>query len=408
MATEVKAKQIETIEKLTREEIKEKLLQCYEQIKEVLKHYLDMREDYYSLIAIWILGTYWHKDFSSYPYLYFNAMRGSGKSRALKLITRLSKDGNVMASPTEAVLFRTSGTIGIDEFEGVANKDKNSVRELLNGAYKKGIKIYRMKKVKSLAGVEMEVEEFEVYRPIIMANIWGMEEVLEDRSITLILEKSNHPLKTRLVEDFHENEVIKYILKNILQCSKCSVVSLKNINLHWNNYIANHYNTTLTTRTTHTTHTTLTTLQTSLFNKINESEIMGRDLELFLPLFFIAEFLGQETLVEIIRISKLIVASKKEDQQIESLDIMVYDFISKKEPNLSYNSIKRLTDDFREFSGEVDDEINSKWLGRALKRLNLVLDKRRRNHGMEVTLNVAKAQSKFKMFQTGEPNESKK
>ena len=138
---EVKAKQIETIEKLTREETKEKLLECYETIKKILKHYLDMNEDYYSLIAIWILGTYWHNDFSSYPYLYFNAMRGSGKSRALKLITRLSKDGQVMASPTEAVLFRTNGTIGIDEFEGVANKDKNSVRELLNGAYKKGIKM---------------------------------------------------------------------------------------------------------------------------------------------------------------------------------------------------------------------------------------------------------------------------
>ena len=398
MVTEVNSKQIETIEELTRGETKEKLLDCYERIKEVLKHYLDMKEDYYSLIAIWILGTYWHKDFSSYPYLYFNAMRGSGKSRALKLITRLSKDGNVMASPTEAVLFRTKGTIGIDEFEGVANKDKTAVRELLNGGYKKGIKIYRMKKVKSLAGVEMEVEEFEVYRPILMANIWGMEEVLEDRSITLILEKSNHPLKTRLVEDFEENEVIKYILKNILRCSLCSVVSLKNINLHWNNYIANEYKTTLTTPHTHTTHTTLTTLHNNLFKLINESNIIGRDLELFLPLFFIAEFLGQEMLVDLIKISKVIITSKKEDQEMESKDIMVYDFISKKEINLNYHSVKRLTDDFREFSGEIDEEINSKWFGRALKRLNLVLDKRRVGHGVEVSLNVVKAQTKIKLF----------
>ena len=56
-------------------------------------------------------------------------------------VCKLAKDGNVMASPTEAVLFRTNGTLGIDEFEGVANKDKSSIRELLNGAYKKGIKI---------------------------------------------------------------------------------------------------------------------------------------------------------------------------------------------------------------------------------------------------------------------------
>jgi len=397
---EIKSTQIETIEKLTIEQTKEKLLECYENIKRVLKHYLDMNKDYYSLIAIWILGTYWHKDFSSYPYLYFNAMRGSGKSRALKLITRLSKDGQVMASPTEAVLFRTTGTLGIDEFEGVANKDKNAVRELLNGAYKKGIKICRMKKVKTIVGQEMKVEEFEVYRPIIMANIWGMEEVLSDRAITLILEKSNDPLKTRLVEDFDENEVIKYILKNIGLCSLCSVVSLKNINLHWNNYIANKLQTTLTTHTTHNTHTTLTTPNHKLFDKIYDSNIIGRELELFLPIFFIAEFLGQEILVEIIRIGMEISNAKKEDQSIESLDIMVYDFISKKETNLNFYSIKMLTNEFRDFSGETEEDINSKWIGRALKRLNLVLDKRRKTHGMEVTLNVAKAQAKFKMFQS--------
>jgi len=398
MVTEIKKKQIETIEKLTREETKKKLLECYELIKEVLKHYLDMNEDYYSLIAIWVLGTYWHKDFSSYPYLYFNAMRGSGKSRALKLICRLSKDGSVMASPTEAVLFRTTGTIGIDEFEGVANKDKSSVRELLNGAYKKGIKICRMKKVKTLSGVEMKVEEFEVYRPVLMANIWGMEEVLADRAITLILEKSNHPLKTRLVEDFEENEVIKYILQNILRCSLCSVVSLKNINLMWNNYISNEYKTTLTTHTTHTTLTTLTTPNHSLFKDIYKSNIIGRDLELFLPLFFIAEFLGQEMLVEIIRIAKDITGSKKHEQEIESYDIMVYDFISKKESGLNYYSVKKLTDEFRNFAEENEDWLNSKWFGRALGRLNLVVDKRRLGHGVEVMLNVQKAQNKFKMF----------
>jgi len=398
--TEVKTKQIETIEKLTRKQTKEKLLECYERINEVLRHYLDMNKDYYSLIAIWILGTYYHKNFSSYPYLYFNAMRGSGKSRALKLICKLSKDGSVMASPTEAVLFRTNGTIGIDEFEGVANKDKNAIRELLNGAYKKGIKIMRMKKVKSVSGVEMKVEEFEVYRPVIMANIWGMEEVLEDRAITLILEKSVDPIKTRLVEDFEENEVIKYILQNIYRCSLCSVVSLKNINLLWNNFISNKYNTTLTTHTTHTTHTTLTTQQETIFNKIHDSNILGRDLELFLPLFFIGDFLGQEIMVNLIRIAMNITRSKKQEQTIESKDIMVYDFISKQEPNLKYHSIKQLINEFREFSGEIDEEINSKWFGRALKRLNLVLDRRRLGHGVEVTLNVVKAQKKFRMFES--------
>jgi len=397
-----KQKEVETIEKLTREETKEKLLECYETIKRILKHYLDIKEDYYSLIAIWILGTYYHKDFSSYPYLFFNAMRGSGKSRALKLITKLSWQGNVMASPTEAVLFRTEGTLAIDEFEDIGNKDKNSIRELLNGAYKKGIKIMRMKKTKSLAGEEMTVEEFEVYRPIIMANIWGMEEVLGDRSLTLVLEKSNDPVKTRLVEDFDENSVIKYILQNIVRCSLCSVVTLKNINQHWNNYISSYYNTTLTTHTTHTTETTLNTLHNHLFDKINSSNIIGRNLELFLPIFFIAEFLGEEILEEIIRIAVDITDAKNHEQEIESLDIMVYHFISLKESGLNFHSVKHLTDEFRNFSEENEDWLNSKWFGKALKRLNLVQEKRRLGHGIEVMLNVAKAQEKFKLFKKPE------
>ena len=213
-----------------REKAIETIREQYDNIKEVLKHYIDLKEDYYTILTLWIIGTYLHDEFDTFPYLFFNAMRGSGKSRTLRLACKLAKDGNVMASPTEAVLFRVHGTLGIDEFEGVANKDKSQIRELLNGAYKRGVKIFRMKKKKSLAGEELVAEEFEPYRPIIMANITGMEEVLEDRCITLILEKSSHPEKTRLTEDFESNSTIKYILQNMNQCSLCSVVMKKNIN----------------------------------------------------------------------------------------------------------------------------------------------------------------------------------
>ncbi|GAG08364.1 unnamed protein product, partial [marine sediment metagenome] len=116
------------------------------------------------------------------------------------------------------------------------------------------------------------------------------------------------------------------------------------------------------------------------------------------PLCFIAEFIGQEIMVNLIRIAKVLINLKKEEQEMESKDIMVYDFISKQDSNLSYHSVKRLTDEFREFSGEIDEDVNSKWFGRALKRLNLVIDKRRVKRGVEVSLNVVKAQEKLKIF----------
>ena len=56
----------------------------YVQVKEILREYMDLDERYYSLVSVWIIGTYFHKQFPSYPYLFFNAMKGSGKTRMLK------------------------------------------------------------------------------------------------------------------------------------------------------------------------------------------------------------------------------------------------------------------------------------------------------------------------------------
>src|SRR3989344_7161905 len=64
----------------------EELTSCYQKIIDVLKYYSDLDDDYYSLISLWTMGTYLHKQFSSYSYLFFNAMKGSGKSRLLKMI----------------------------------------------------------------------------------------------------------------------------------------------------------------------------------------------------------------------------------------------------------------------------------------------------------------------------------
>jgi len=72
----------------------------------------------------------------------------SGKTRLLKIIASLTK-GDILSSLTEAILFRTKGTLCIDEFEGIIRKGNENLRELLNTAYKKGTKVKRMIKKKS-------------------------------------------------------------------------------------------------------------------------------------------------------------------------------------------------------------------------------------------------------------------
>jgi len=392
---------------LDEKELDKILKQNFYEIKDILEYYMDMKEEYYTLVSLWILGTYLHKQFYTYPYLFFNAMRGSGKSRIVELITELSCDGIYTKSPTEAVLFRTSGTLGIDEFERVSTKDKAGVREILNAAYKKGVKVMRMKKKKVLGNEEQVVETFDSYRPVVMANIWGMEEVLGDRCINLVLEKSNDDIKTRLVQDYDTNQLIQNIKKSVKKCSLCSVVSKKNIYTTWNNYIFSKNKTTLTTYNTPTTLTTQTTQDKieqikldKLFNKIYDSGIKGRNLELFLPIFFVAFLIEEDVLNQSISIAKSITSQKQHEEETESIDISVYDFISKINGDLEYHAVKELTAKFRNFIDEDYEWVNTKWFGRALKRLNLVMEKRRRTKGVEVLLNVNKARDKIGMFKT--------
>lgn len=90
---------------------------------------------------------------------------------------------------------------------------------------------------------------------------------------------------------------------------------------------------------------------------------------------------------------------------VESKDVSVYDFVANQEMTLNYKSIKILTNSFRNFIGTDNEKqdlwLNEKWFGRALKRLNLIVDKKRVAGGVEVTLNIHKAKSKMREFNYG-------
>ena len=145
----------------------------------------------------------------------------------------------------------------------------------------------------------------------------------------------------------------------------------------------------------------------SFFNKIHDTEITGRNLELFMPLFLIASVIGDEALTSIIKVAKKIVKERTHEEQVESRDVMVIDFVSRQNSeNLSFVSITKLVNDFRDFlDGEID-WLNAKWLGRAFRRLSLVVDKRRTPRGIQVILNVGKAKQKLKMFKHTDQDET--
>jgi hypothetical protein len=52
---------------------KTNMTQCYYDIYDLLGEWCDIPEDYKKIVSIWIIGTYFHKNFNTYPYLFINA-----------------------------------------------------------------------------------------------------------------------------------------------------------------------------------------------------------------------------------------------------------------------------------------------------------------------------------------------
>lgn len=415
----------------------QQLRECYELINEIIQDYMDIPLESSKLISIWILGTYFHKNFETFPYLFLNAMKGSGKTRLLKLIEKLAWKCKLTNNLTEAVLFRTANnaTILIDEFENISGKEKVILKELLHSAYKNGSYVERIKKVVHKDGEDRIVERFPLFSPVCMANISGMDDVLGDRCISIILDKSSDKIKTKLTENFRNNikmsqisvvtgYLVSFVLANFSdfiddKTEKRALVSLSLGNVYdmWNDYV-NDTNNTNNSNNTNNTNNTTTQQQYSilkgikiekkpinkeiklLFEKINKTDINGRNLELFFPLFILSWKIGDDVLEDMLEISKKIIKEKKSEEYAESYDIALIEFVSQKETSLTYYPLSELLIEFK-LSCNIDSndfDINSKWMGKALKRLNLIIDKKRKASGREFMLNVEKAKEKIRMF----------
>ena len=394
---------------------KEKIIDYFTIIKEILKKYMDLDEDYYCIIAVWIIGTYLHKQFSSFPYLFFNATKGSGKTRLMKIVANLSRNGRLVGSMTEAVLFRTARerTLCIDELENLNAKGSENLKLLLNSAYKKGLTVERMKKTKTIEGEIQQVEEFEVFCPIVMANIWGLDNTLSDRCITLILEKSSKNQITKLIENFEKDSdfiKIRNELTILTQGFEIDLNLFGDVFEKWNDYVQNKVivNEVSVVNKVNKVNVVNNSLRyydiydfTTTFKDISETDLTGRDLELFFPLFIVANMISKETLEELLEISKKITKQRKNSDREENIDVKLIEFISEKQ-YIGYVEVSKIVNDLKNLFGEDEKWINSRGISRALKRLNLILDRSSSGKARQVKLNIPKAKEKILMYKDPE------
>lgn len=117
--------------------------QLFEKIRTYILHFIcftDPRQ--VTLITTWVLGTYLFPVFRHFPYLWINAEKGSGKTTLLEVLRPICFNGQMLVSPTPAVLFRdietNRPTMLMDEIEGLTKQNKEAstgIQSVLNAGY---------------------------------------------------------------------------------------------------------------------------------------------------------------------------------------------------------------------------------------------------------------------------------
>jgi hypothetical protein len=169
--------------------------ELYAKIKTYLKKYIDLeKEEDYTILTAWIIGTYFFPIFSAYPYIHVKAPKGSGKSQCLSFLNQTTFNG-VKARASLAALRDTvdslRGTYLMDQADALHRNNQEDFLDILTDSYKKeGGSIRKMVQVKN----NWNLEEFEAYGPKAFASINQLPEDLRDRCIVIPLIRSSKNL----------------------------------------------------------------------------------------------------------------------------------------------------------------------------------------------------------------------
>jgi len=156
----------------------------YSMVRKCFEKYIDFPDSRcYVFFPLWVIGTYFYQMFHSYPYLYITGMKHSGKTKNLELFARLCYNAMFSTDISPASLYRTVEDTGCTLLIDEAEKIRSDMRGMLLSGYKKGGKVYRVEETR-----EGKVAvAFNVYCPKAIANIEGIEDVLEDRCISFTM-----------------------------------------------------------------------------------------------------------------------------------------------------------------------------------------------------------------------------
>lgn len=351
------------------------------------KKYMELpSEREYLYHTLWDIGTYFHHLFNCFPYHYVGGVKRSGKTKDLMMHYCLAFNAifsHNMSTPSIYRLIQNARTtLLIDETEKLSYKGQMSERTLefrsvLLSGYKKGGKAYRTEKTRK----EMfQPQAFEVYSPKALANIRGLEDVMEERCKSTILKRSTNAKIVNLEINENDEEWTNlrnqlYILfltywkeiKQIYDRMKDSSELSEVVNISGN----------------------------TPFSQEDLDLLVGRELELWKPMFTLTLFLEQKSVSTSKftgSLSSLILRLAIDDakqRQIENVtetgEVILLQVLTQVVDKDHYYSVKTLKEKMAEAYDEEQKWLTTRWIGNALRRLGFK-EKRRVGTGYQYML----------------------
>jgi len=333
----------------------------YQEVFENFKYYIDAPEHRLHFLSIWTIGTVFHMLFHAYPYLFLYGIKRCGKTKTLTLIKCMGFNAIRTHSMSEATIYRlvesAHATVLLDEQDYLANPERRAeFRALLLGGYKKGSFVYRSEKTSK---GKIVPTKFRIYSPKALANIEGLENVLQDRTITVTMKRSVDPSIIR--RDVDEDDP-----KWMEMRTKLASLYVK----YWRE-VSDAYMAVLNALGDVEDMSGISENLKTLFHDAREF-IYSRNRELWSPIIALALFFelkGVEGLVKkILEVAKENVA-EKESEEIETPEVGLVYALKAIYKGDGYYALSDITQQYKQETGI--EKIDPRSVGRMLKRLDI-------------------------------------
>jgi len=301
-----------------------------------MKKYIEMAdEDMYTVVALWIIGTYLLPIWRTYPYLSISGARRCGKSKLLTFINQVAFNSLFSVDISVSTIYRliqsTRCTLLIDEAERLSSPEKaEAMRNILNSGYKKGGKVYRSDKVKD----SIRPRSFDVFSAKAFVSYEGIEDITEDRCIQITMLRSTNPdVLNSEIDEF--DKIWSKIRSRLYSFALLNFEEIK-----------------------------------SLYDSFVEESLVSRERELWKPILVLAKYFGvyQRVLDFALKESK----TKITEEVLEARENIVLQALAKivNEDRIYYiTEIKNeIIENYNKENEPIPKWLTNHWIGRCLSR----------------------------------------